>query len=122
MSDGSTVGQRQIPRLRVEYQLARPVFIRLVGQYVAQQQDSLRDDSRTNAPILIRRGDTYVRAGATESNVFRGDVLFSYQPTPGTVFFAGYGSTLTEPDALRFGDLRRASDGFFVKLSYLFRL
>jgi hypothetical protein len=123
VTDGSTVARRQIPRLRLEYQLSRPVFIRLVGQYVSQQQDSLRDDSRTNAPVLVRNSaGTYVRAGATESNVFRGDVLFSYQPTPGTVFFAGYGSTLTEPDALRFGELRRASDGFFVKLSYLFRI
>jgi hypothetical protein len=36
--------------------------------------------------------------------------------------YAGYGNSLTEPDALAFRDLRRTSDGFFVKISYLFRM
>ena len=39
-----------------------------------------------------------------------------------TVLFAGYGSTLTEPEALRFRSLDRTSDSFFVKLTYLFRV
>jgi hypothetical protein len=38
------------------------------------------------------------------------------------VFFAGYGGTLNEADPLAFNELRRTSDAFFVKLSYLFRL
>jgi hypothetical protein len=122
VSDGSTVGQVQIPRVRVEYQLARPMFVRLVGQYVATRQDALRDDGRTNGPVLIRTADGFVRAAGTSSNRFRGDVLFSYQPTPGTVFFAGYGSTLSEACALRFDDLRRTADGFFLKWSYLWRV
>jgi hypothetical protein len=50
------------------------------------------------------------------------DALFSYQPTPGTVFFAGYSSFLTEPRGLQFGNLQRTKDGFFLKASYLFRL
>jgi hypothetical protein len=50
------------------------------------------------------------------------DWLFSYQPTPGTVVFAGYGSTLTEAEGLRFRALRRDTDGFFLKVSYLFRM
>jgi hypothetical protein len=112
----------QIPRVRVEYQIARPMFVRLVGQYVATRQDALRDDGRTNGPVLLRRGDGYVRAAATATNRFRGDVLFSYQPTPGTVFFAGYGSTLTEARALRFDALQRTTDGFFLKWSYLWRV
>jgi len=37
-----------------------------------------------------------------ERNDFRADVLFSYQPTPGTVLFAGYGSTMEEGRAFRF--------------------
>ena len=56
------------------------------------------------------------------SNRLRMDALFSWQPTPGTVFFAGYGSALRAPDAFAFDELSRESDGFFVKLSYLFRL
>ena len=123
-TDGSTVGVRRIPRLKVEYQLSRPVFIRLVGQYDSQRQDSLRDDSRTNDPILIRDPTTgvYTRATARTDNAVRVDWLLSYHPTPGTVIYAGYGNSMTEPDALAFRDLRRTSDGFFVKLSYLFRM
>jgi hypothetical protein len=120
--DGSLAGQQQIPRVRLEYQLARPVFVRFVGQYVAAERDSLRDEGRTQAPIFFRAGEGFVRAAARRDNLFRGDVLFSYQPTPGTVFFAGYGSSMIEPDALRFGQLRRAVDGFFLKWSYLFRV
>jgi hypothetical protein len=50
------------------------------------------------------------------------DWLFSYQPNPGTVIFAGYGSSMTESNAFRFSDLHRTTDGFFAKLSYLLRL
>jgi hypothetical protein len=53
--------------------------------------------------------------------VLRADWLFSYRPTPGTVVFAGYGNTLTEPDPLALDRLRRVDDAFFVKLSYRFR-
>jgi hypothetical protein len=122
-TDDSLVGRRQIPRLKVEYQLSRAVFLRLVGEYDAQRQDDLRDASRTERPILVRNAaGVYERALASQDNRFRVDVLFSYQPTPGTVVFAGYGSTLDEPEELRFRHLARRSDGFFLKLSYLFRL
>jgi hypothetical protein len=53
---------------------------------------------------------------------FRVDWLFSYRPTPGTVFFTGYGSSLTEDDPLAFSRLRRVNDAFFVKASYLLRM
>ncbi|MDF1504126.1 DUF5916 domain-containing protein [Roseisolibacter sp. H3M3-2] len=120
--DGSLAGQQQIPRVRVEYQLARPVFVRFVGQYIAAQRDSLRDEGRTQQPVFLRTANGFVRAGAQRSNTFRGDVLFSFVPNPGTVFFAGYGSSASEPDPLRFGQLRRTTDGFFLKWSYLFRV
>ena len=70
----------------------------------------------------VRSGNTYTRAGASVSNRFMLNWLFSYQPVPGTVFFAGYGSNLTESDAFTFRDLHRTTDGFFIKLTYLFRL
>jgi hypothetical protein len=126
-TDGSTVDVQHIPRLKVEYQLSRPVFLRLVGEYTSERQDDLRDNTRTEAPILIfdpAVGD-FVRAAAFTRESFRGDLLFSYTPTPGTVLFAGYGSTLRDPvdpaDPRRTG-LRRADDGFFLKMSYLFRM
>jgi hypothetical protein len=122
-SDWSTVGVRKVPRLKVEYQITRAIFVRFVGQYDAQSVDSLRDDSHTGDPILIRLADgSYARTSRSTFNDFRMDWLFSFRPTPGTVFFLGYGSSMTEPDAFRFKDLERASDGFFAKLSYLFRL
>ncbi|MCH8960868.1 MAG: hypothetical protein IH820_05960, partial [Bacteroidetes bacterium] len=121
--DKSTVGIRRIPRLKVEYQLTRSIFVRLVGQYDAYFVDELRDNSRTDDPILLFDADTntFERATKFRRNDFRVDGLFSYRPTPGTVFFFGYGSSLDEPDSFRFRRLERTSDGFFVKLSYLFR-
>jgi hypothetical protein len=122
--DWSNVGLRRVPRLKVEYQIARAIFVRFVGQYDAQQRDSLRDNSRTEDPILIRNPSTgiYERTAESVRNVLQVDWLFSFRPTPGTVLFAGYGSTLTEGEAFRFTELERRTDGFFVKLSYLFRL
>jgi hypothetical protein len=126
-NDGSTVNIQHIPRLKIEYQLSRPIFLRLVGEYTSERQDDLRDHTRTEAPLLIfdpELGD-FVRATAFSRESFRGDLLFSYQPNPGTVLFAGYGSTLRDPvdeaDPRRTG-LRRADDGFFFKMSYLFRM
>jgi hypothetical protein len=112
------------PRLKIEYQLSRPVFVRLVGEYTTERRDALRDDTRTNVPILILdpEANAYVRTSAFGHRSFRGDLLFSYQPTPGTVLFAGYGSTLADPSQLGQTHLQRLEDGFFLKLSYLFQL
>ncbi len=125
-TDGSLVGIRRIPRVKAEYQISRPIFVRFVGEYNSDWQDDLRDDSRTNLPIYIRNAATgeFERAATAYLKSFRADWLFSYQPTPGTVLFAGYGNTLANPEDLdpRGTRLRRTQDGFFLKLSYLFRL
>lgn len=124
-ADGSIVGVRHIPRLKTEYQITRATFFRLVGQYDMQRTDSLRDESRTGFPILIRTPGGYRRAEASENNNLRVDWLFSWQPNPGTVFFAGYGSThLAQLDVVSrtHSDLEPVEAGFFVKLSYLFRM
>ena len=126
-SDGSLVSVAHLPRLKLEYQLSRPIFLRLVGEYGHEKQDSLRDDTRTEAPLLIfdpAVGD-FVRTSAFSRSSFRGDILFSYQPNPGTVAFFGYGSTLLDPldpATPRASGLRRFEDGFFLKLSYLFHM
>ncbi len=123
-TDGSLVGRRRIPRLRAEYQLTRSIFLRWIGEYDANEQDALRDDSRTELPLVIRNPATgaYEPARASSRNQFRNDWLFSFQPNPGTVVFAGYGSTTSESDPLHFSNLGRVRDGFFVKVSYLIRL
>ena len=122
-TDGSSVGREVIPRVKVEYQVSRPLFVRLVGQYDAFRRDSLRDDSRTNYPILIFDPDSgrYLPTGRQAHNQLQLDWLVSYTPSPGTVFYAGYDSSLTEAEAFAFRGIRRLSDGFFVKLTYLFR-
>jgi hypothetical protein len=123
LGDGSTVSRIRVPRLKIEYQLSRSVFVRLIGQYTSSQTDSLRDDSRTNGAILIRDPETgaFTRTAPAVSDVFRADWLFSYRPTPGTVVFVGYGSSFDDAGAFRFRNVTRTADGFFVKVSYLLR-
>jgi len=121
-TDGSLVNVGRILRAKIEYQVARPLFVRVVGQYIQDKTDSLRDDSRTGAPIFIEGPDSLTRAAASRTNLFHADVLLSYQPVPGTVVFAGYGSNMVDEEAFRFRGLRRTDDAFFLKVSYLFRL
>jgi hypothetical protein len=121
-SDGSRFSIQHIPRVKLEYQLSRPIFFRVVGQYSVDQRDALRDPV-TRFPLLQSDASgTYVLTTARTLNDLRVDLLFSYRPNPGTVVFFGYGSSLTETDPFRFTDVRRVRDGFFVKLSYLFRV
>ena len=94
-----------------------------MGQYFAQQRDALLDPRNGQPLALTTAAQSRVGpAGAVSQNDFRSDFLFSYKPTPGTVFFVGYGASLAEPDAFQFQGLKRSEDGFFVKLSYLFRM
>lgn len=116
------VQQARLPRLRVEYQVTRDLFVRAIGEYAATFTDSLFDDSRTGGRLLIRNSaGTWVPTVRRTANNVRGELLVSYRPTPGTVFYAGYTSLMREPDAFRFTDLNRASDAVFVKASYLIR-
>lgn len=122
-TDGSYVGIRRIPRVRLEYQATRALFLRYVGEYATNYQDALRDDSRTGLPLVFVRPDgTFAPATGVRQRTFRNDWLLSYQPAPGTVVFAGYGNALLNTDPARARELRRTREGFFLKLSYLFRL
>jgi len=125
-SDGSTVSVTHIPRLRLEYQVSRALFLRLVGEYRTSSRDDLRDDGRTDDPILIYdpSDGVYKRAlaEAQDNHGLRSDFLLSFQPSPGTVFFAGYGGNYVDTGRFRFSNVSRTGDGFFLKASYLFRL
>lgn len=121
-SDGSRTAETRIPRVKMEYQVSRAFFVRLVGQYTSNTRDALRDDSRTNDPILIRNSQgVFVKTTALAQNDLQGDVLFSFTPSPGKVFYAGYRSVFNELEPFAFKDIARRNDGFFVKASYLFR-
>ncbi|AHG89722.1 hypothetical protein J421_2185 [Gemmatirosa kalamazoonensis] len=121
-SDGEATLVTRIPRLKMEYQLARPVFVRVVSQYESSRRAPLRDPA-TGGVLLVPGSSpgTFVASAERASNALRTDWLFSYRPAPGTVFFVGYGNTLTEPQALAFSGLRRTGDALFVKASYVFR-
>jgi hypothetical protein len=121
-TDHSLVGRNVIPRVKLEYQITRAIFMRLVGEYDLSEHDDLRDETRTFYPLIIGGQ----RATAVRARSLHGDYLFSYQPTPGTVLFLGYGSEADgnpqQAERFNWQPLRRASDYFFVKYSYLLRL
>jgi hypothetical protein len=113
--DDSRFSKETIPRLKVEYQMTRAIFFRVVGQYAARSRSVLED--RNGSPILINGA----RDTGASSNELTADWLFSYRPVPGTLVYLGYGTAMEEPREFRFNDLVRTRDGFFGKLSYLFR-
>jgi hypothetical protein len=113
--DGTEFARTVIPRLKVEYQPTRAVFFRVVTEYRSERRDALQGP---DGLTLLVSGSPVT---ATETNRLRMDWLASYEPTPGTVAFFGYGSTLDADRTLSFDNIRRREDGFFVKLAYLFR-
>lgn len=115
-TDGSRFSAETIPRLKMEYQVSPPIFLRLVGQYSARSRSPFED--RSGNPILAGG----IKDVGSTTNELSMDWLFSYRPVPGTLMYLGYGSTLEEPREFRFQELRRTRDGFFGKISYLFRL
>ena len=120
-SDDARSASTRIPRLKVEYQVTRSLFLRMVAQYTATERLPL-EDPRSGQVLLVRGPDgTYAPSQGAAVNQLRADWLVSYRPSPGTVVFLGYGNTMREPEPLRFGDLQRTEDAFFVKVSYLFR-
>ena len=126
--EGTTVGEVRIPRVKLEYQLDRAIFLRLVGEYRSVAQDSLFDAGRTGLPLLV---DGRPSPAQLDSR-FRGDFLFSYAPMPGTVLFVGYGAGYADvsaaprpysfPRSLGLPDYTRQDDALFIKASYLWRL
>ena len=115
-SDGSDFANSVIPRFKVEYQPTVPLFFRVIPEYQSTSRAELRDP--VTGDILYVNG---VLSTPLDDHGLRFDVLASYEPSPGTVAFLGYGSISASADAWDFGSLQRQTDGFFVKLAYLFR-
>ena len=114
--DDSEYARAVIPRLRVEYQPTRALFFRVVSQYQSQQTSGLR--TPTGEQIFLANG-TPVTGG--ETGTLQTDWLVSYEPTPGTVAFFGYGDTRDGVATSSISDLERRRDGFFVKIAYQWR-
>ncbi|AMW03929.1 DUF5916 domain-containing protein [Gemmatimonas phototrophica] len=120
--DGTVFSTQVVPRLRLEYQFSRALFLRFIGQVESRDRSALRDP-RTEQP-LFRRTSTGALSvqGARKSLLGRADWLVSYLPSPGTVVFVGYGTAVDASETMRPGDIARTSDGAFVKFSYLYRV
>ncbi|MEO8635360.1 MAG: DUF5916 domain-containing protein [Gemmatimonadales bacterium] len=114
--NGSEFARTIIPRLKLEYQPHRSLFFRVVSEYVSGRSAAL-EDARSGAPISVNGTAT----SASESNRLRVDWLASFEPSPGTVAFFGYGSSTDDSQPFKFRRLTRSSDGFFVKLAYQIR-
>lgn len=123
-TDGSLVSRQSVTRARVEYQLSRAFQVRVISQYAYESRDALRDNTRTELPIVIRNPATgaWQPTTARRTGAVRTDFLFSYFPNPGTVLYLGYGASHLDEDPTGRRTLFRTDDGFFLKLSYLFRL
>jgi hypothetical protein len=111
--DNSEFARTILPRLRLELQPNRSLFFRLVAEYRSERQSDPVDPI-DGLPILI--GGTPLQGSATDR--LRMDWLASYEPTPGSVVFLGYGSTLQGQRPLTFRELERRDDAFFMKVHW----
>jgi hypothetical protein len=120
--DGSLFSTQVVPRLRLEYQFSRALFLRFVGQMESRDRSALRDPA-TERPLLRRATNgSYAPLAARKSLLGRADVLVSYLPSPGTVVYLGYGTGVDATETMRPVDVQRTTDGAFVKFSYLYRV
>jgi hypothetical protein len=88
----------------------------MVSEYRSQQQAALVD-ARTGELLYV----SGIPTGLLAQKGLRLDWLASFEPTPGTAAYFGYSSALESPGAFSINDLRRLSDGFFLKLAYQIR-
>jgi len=115
--DDSVFSTVNLSRLRTQFQFSRSLFVRALVQYDMQDRDALLDP--TGQPLLVR-GEL---AGPERRGSFDGQFLVSYEPSPGTIFFAGYNRVMrSDRLSYRISNMELTGDGLFVKLSYLFRL
>lgn len=111
--DGTEFARTVIPWLKLEYQMTRSIFFRVVGQYQSKRQGLLFDPIDGN-PLAI---DGLI-PGSSNSNGLRLDGLVSFKPTPFIIAYFGYGSSLVTDRTLSLANLNRMSDGFFMKIAY----
>ena len=117
--DGSLASSATIPRVKLQYQFSRALFLRGIFEYGSQERDDLRDPA-TGAGLAKCEEECALRAGSV-SNDFSVETLLSYEPTPGTVFFLGYTRQMEDVGRFRFRELQPQRDGLFLKASYRFR-
>ncbi len=116
-ADDSQYSTVHLPRVRVQYQFSKSLFVRGLVQYELTQRSALQDPT-TGRPLTVD-GSTI---DAQSQSEFEGQFLAQYQPSPGTVVFIGYSRVMQGERTFRLSRLAPTADGLFVKLSYLFRM
>ena len=101
VSDGRLFTER-VSRVKTTYTFTSRMFVRVIGQYVADARD----------PLL------YVDAVDARSGDFSASALFAYKINWQSVMFVGYGDDRQLADQSRLEPFDRQ---FFVKLSYAFQ-
>jgi hypothetical protein len=98
-----------------------------VSQYQSGGRVSAIDDN-TGLPIVIsvNGSDTTFTpftsaVSLLASNRLDNQVLLSYRPSPGTVFFVGYGNAFNQSDFSADQRRQRTVGALFIKASYAFR-
>ena len=114
--DDALFSTQDIPRLKAQYQFSRSLLARIVTQYNLQSRTALLDPT-TGLPIHFDG----IRDAGAEGGSFGAQLLVAYEPSPGTLFYAGWAQQMRGERTLRLDDMDRLSDGLFVKLSYLYR-
>ena len=115
--DDSRFSTETIPRVKVEYQLNRAIFFRVVGQYAARSRSALED----------RNGNTILVDGSSDTGVrlerIPDGLALQLPPDSG---HAGVPRIRLHDAGTGRLPVQRSwngrTDGFFAKISYLFRL
>lgn len=115
--DNSQYSTSHLPRVRIQYQFLKSLFVRGLVQFRLTERSALQDPT-TGLPLTIG-GST---VDARSQGQFEGQLLAQYQPSPGTVVFIGYSRIMRGERTFRLSRLTPTSDGLFVKLGYLFRM
>jgi len=114
--EGSEFARTVLARAKFEYQPTRALFS--AGRRVPRRAGGRPAGCRHGRAARRCSG---VPVAATRSRALRVDWLVSYEPSPGTVAYFGYGALFDPPVESQWSSLERANDGFFVKIAYLFR-
>jgi len=114
--DDSVFSTSNIGYLRAQYQFSKALLARVIAQYNLNERDQLRDPT-TGQPLLIDGS----RVEAIDEGDFQGQVLVSYEPSPGTIVYVGYSFLREGINTYDISRMEPMADGLFVKFSYLFR-
>ncbi len=118
--DGSSYSSATIPRVEVQYQFTRALLARTIVEYGAQEREPLLDPE-TRRRLARCDDEGCATLEGADAFDFHVEGLISYEPSPGTIVFVGYTRDMTDQGAFRFRDVEPRADGFFAKVSYLFR-